>query len=210
MARITSAKCKLCRREGEKLFLRGERCFGAKCAIVKRNFIPGVHGPTARRQKLTGYGIQLREKQKAKKIYGLLERQFANSVAKATKMKGDSGANLFTLLETRLDNVIYRLGIGRSRAEARQRVSHGHIEVNGKKVDIPSSSVKVGDLVSIKEGALKSKFYENIFEKISKLELPEWMIFDPKTNKAKIISLPDISKSKQEFDPKIIIEFYSR
>jgi len=209
MARITTAKCKLCRREGEKLFLRGERCFGPKCAIIKRRYLPGVHGPTSR-TKLTGYGIQLREKQKAKKLYGLLERQFANLVKKSTKQKGDSGANLLILLETRLDNVVYRLGLGKSRSEARQRVNHGHIEVNGKKVDIPSYAVRVGETVGLREKSLKSKAYEGWLEKMMKTELPEWMVFDAKTLKAKIISLPDVSRMKQSFDPKIIIEFYSR
>lgn len=209
MARITSAKCRLCRREGEKLFLKGERCSGPKCEMIKRNFKPGVHGPGSR-SKLTGYGVQLREKQKAKRIYGLLERQFSNLIRKAAKKKGDSAANLLIALETRLDNVVYRLGIGKSRAEARQRVGHGHIEVNGKKVDIPSYAVKVGDVISIREKSAKSKAYENFAEKISKIEMPEWISLDPKTMAAKIISLPDITRLKQSFDPRVIIEFYSR
>jgi len=209
MARTITPKCKLCRREGEKLFLKGERCFGPKCEMVKRNFKPGAHGPTSR-TKLTGYGIQLREKQKAKRIYGLMERQFSNLVEKSTQKKGDSGANLFIALESRLDNVIYRMGIGKSRAEARQKVNHGHIEINGKKLDIPSYAVRVGDVISVKEKFMKSKAYENFAEKMSKVEMPDWISFDPKTMKGKIISMPDIAKEKQSFDPKIIIEFYSR
>lgn len=209
MARITSAKCRLCRREGDKLFLKGERCFGPKCEIIKRNYQPGVHGPGSR-IKLTGYGTQLREKQKAKKIYGLLEKQFHNLVLKATKKKGDTGSHLLILLETRLDNVIYRLGIGKSRAEARQLVNHGHVEVNGKKVDIPSYNVRVGDIISIREKSMKSKAYAELGERLAKLEAPEWISLDLKTLKAKIISLPDVTRLKQSFDPKIIIEFYSR
>ena len=209
MARTITPKCKLCRREGEKLFLKGERCFGPKCEIVKRNFKPGAHGPTSR-VKLTGYGIQLREKQKAKRLYGLLERQFANLVEKSTQKKGDSGANLLISLETRLDNVVYRLGIGKSRAEARQKVNHGHIDINGKKLDIPSYPVRVGDVISVREKLMKSKAYENLMEKLSKVEMPDWISYDPKTMKAKIISMPNVAEQKESFDPKIIIEFYSR
>jgi small subunit ribosomal protein S4 len=209
MARTISAKCKLCRREGEKLFLRGERCLSPKCAIVKRNFIPGVHGPTSR-SKLTGYGVQLREKQKAKKIYGLLERQFSNLVSKATKKRGDSGANLLILLETRLDNVIYRSGFAKSRAEARQKVNHGHFAVNGRKLDIPSYAARVGDQIGLREKFSKSKLYEDLADGLAKAELPGWLYLDQKTSQVKIVSLPNVAEMKQSFDPRVIIEFYSR
>src|SRR5574340_923070 len=144
MARYIGPVCRLCRREGMKLFLKGERCYTPKCAIEKRNFPPGQHGK-ARRPKIVGYGLQLREKQKARRIYGLLERQFRNTFEKASRMKGITGEQLLGLLERRLENVIYRMGFGTSRSQCRQLVRHGHIQVNGRKVDIPSFVVKVND-----------------------------------------------------------------
>lgn len=154
MARYTDASCKLCRREGQKLFLKGERCYSNKCAIARRPYAPGQHG--SQRKKISEYGLQLREKQKAKRFYGVLEKQFRKYFEMANRMSGITGVNLLQLLETRLDNVVYRLGFGTTRAEARQLVNHGHFEVNGKKVNIPSYLVKVGDVITVREKSRKS------------------------------------------------------
>src|SRR5204863_6714332 len=153
MARYIGPVCRLCRREGMKLFLKGERCYSEKCAIEKRNFIPGQHGKNKKMKKTVGYGLQLREKQKARRIYGVLERQFRNNYEKATMMKGITGDNMLGLLERRLDNVIYRMGLGTSRAQARQIVRHGHIQVNGRKLNIPSALVKTEDFVAVRESS---------------------------------------------------------
>src|SRR5579871_1794615 len=150
MARYLGPVCRLCRREGMKLFLKGERCHSAKCAIERRNFVPGQHGKD-RKSKMVGYGVQLLEKQKTKRIYGLLETQFRNNFEKAAHMKGITGENLLGLMERRLDNVIFRMGLGTSRAQSRQIVRHGHIQVNGRKVNIPSFVVKPGDEISVRE-----------------------------------------------------------
>ena len=155
MARYRGPVCRLCRREGIKLFLKGERCYSDKCAIEKRNFAPGQHGKSKRPKKLIGYGLQLREKQKMRRIYGLLERQFRNTFEKAAQMKGVTGENLIGLLERRLDGVVYRMGLATSRAQARQIVRHGHIQVNGRKVNIPSYQVSVGDQISVKDNSSK-------------------------------------------------------
>src|SRR4051812_41606645 len=152
MARYSGPVCRLCRREGMKLFLKGERCHSEKCAIEKRNFVPGQHGKD-RKAKLVGYGLQLREKQKARRIYGVLERQFRNNFEKAAHQKGITGENMLGALERRLDNVIYRMGFGTSRAQARQIVRHGHIQLNGRKCDIPSAQVKPGDEVAVRESS---------------------------------------------------------
>ena len=149
MARYTDANCRLCRREGQKLFLKGDRCYSTKCALEKRNFPPGQHGQG--RKKISEYGLQLREKQKTKRFYGLQETQFRNLFDKAARKKGITGENLLILLETRLDNVVFRLGFASSRKEARQLVTHGHFTVNGRKVDIPSYQVKAGDIIKVKE-----------------------------------------------------------
>ena len=153
MARYIGPVCRLCRREGMKLFLKGERCYSEKCAIEKRNFVPGQHGKNKKMKKTVGYGLQLREKQKARRIYGVLETQFRNNYEKATMMKGIAGDNMLALLERRLDNVIYRMGLGTSRAQARQIVRHGHIQVNGRKCNIPSALVKPEDVIEVKESS---------------------------------------------------------
>ena len=155
MARYSGPVCRLCRREGMKLFLKGERCYTEKCAIEKRNFVPGQHGKT-RKQKIVGYGVQLREKQKVKRIYGVLEDQFRRYFETADRQRGITGETLLQLLERRLDNVIYRLGLATSRPQARQLVRHGHFTVNGKKVDIPSYSVRAGDIVAVRPSSLKT------------------------------------------------------
>ena len=164
MARYTGAVCRLCRREGQKLFLKGERCYSDKCAINRRKYAPGMHGQS--RKKLSEYGLQLREKQKARRYYGVLESQFAKYFEMAEKKKGITGDNLLAILESRLDNVVYRLGFAMSRPEARQLVMHGHFEVNGKKVDIPSYLVSVGDVITIREKSRSSEKIKEIFFKL--------------------------------------------
>ena len=162
MARYTDANCKLCRREGQKLFLKGERCYSSKCAIERRNYAPGQHGQA--RKKQSEYGLQLREKQKAKRFYGVPETQFRNLFEKAAKKQGKTGENLMIFLETRLDNVVFRLGFAASRKEARQLVTHGHFTINGKKADIPSMEVKAGDVIKVKERSVSSPKFKEIKE----------------------------------------------
>lgn len=202
MARDLRPKHKLCRQYGEKL------CDSPKCPVTKRSYAPGQHGQAKKRAKLSGFGKQLREKQKVKRIYGLLERQFSNYVAEASKKAGDTSKYLLNYLESRLDNVVYRTGLAPSRAAARQMVSHGHVLVNGKKVDIPSYRVKVGETLEVKENVKKSKLFENIAEIISKKEMPAWLTVDAKKLSAKILNSPTIENPN--FDAKSIIGFYSR
>src|SRR5437660_4207170 len=180
MARYIGPVCRLCRREGMKLFLKGERCYTEKCAIEKRNFAPGQHGKT-RKAKLAGYGLQLREKQKVKRIYGVLEVQFRRYFEAAERTRGITGETLLQLLERRLDNVVYRLGLGTSRAQARQLVRHGHIQVNGKKVDIPSYSAKAGDVVSVIGRTQKNPTVEHAIEEVKGRGIPGWLTFDATT-----------------------------
>jgi len=209
MSKYLGAKCKLCRREGEKLMLKGERCKTAKCAIVKKNYPPGLHGPKGRSSRQSGYNMQLREKQKAKRIYNLLEKQFQLSFERAIKQKGNTGENLLRILETRLDNVIYRLGFAESRAQARTLVNHGHFQVNDKKVNIPSFNVKTGDIIKIKKSSLTGKQFANLTERLKKTEVPGWLNLD-KDLSAKVLHQP----AKENFEIKInaqtIIEFYSK
>ena len=206
MAKYTGADCRICRREGCKLFLKGERCTSKKCAFERRPNVPGVHG--AARKKATEYSLQLREKQKVKKAYGLLEKQFRQSYEKATRMKGVVGENMLSLLERRLDNVVYRMGIGDSRSESRQIVNHGHICVNGGIVNIPSYIVKVGDVISIKESKKELPKFKQL--KGIKIVMPKWLEFDSNKLVGKINALPkrdDIDLNIQEH---MIIELYSR
>jgi small subunit ribosomal protein S4 len=209
MGRRLEPKCKQCRREGEKLFLRGERCGTAKCAMIRRSFRPGVHGPQSRLRP-TPYGIQLREKQKAKETYGLLERQFRNYFEKAKKTVGNTAERLVQMLELRLDNVVFRLGLGKSRSQARQMVGHGLIRVNGKRVTIPSYQVKPGDIVAVAEKYRKSKLLENEGPRLEKLEMPSWLALDAKEMSGKVLNRPQGDELKQNFNPKLIVEFYSR
>lgn len=203
-------QCKKCRRAGEKLFLKGEKCEGAKCTLVKRNFAPGVHGNKGFK-RLTNYGKQLAEKQKAKRMYGLREKQFRNYFEKSFKKVGKTGELLFGMLENRLDNTIYRLGLAQSRSQARQVVGHGHIEVNGQKVDIPSYQVKVGDIISIKEKAMKSTFFENLKPGLEKKEvIVPWLSLDKKELKGKVTGVPNLSDVALNIDWQSIVEFYSK
>lgn len=206
--RNTGPKCRQCRREGTKLFLKGAKCFTSKCPIVQRPFPPGVHGPSQTRSKLTGFGTQLREKQKAKRLYGLLERQFSNYVVKASATQGNTGEMLQQLLEMRLDNVVYRLGAADSRAAARQLVGHGHVTINGKKLDIASYQVEVDDVIGFDKGALE--LLGKRAEAIAKANRPSWLDFESKKFEGKVLSKPTSKDIESLFDVTPIIEYYSR
>ncbi|MFA5047553.1 MAG: 30S ribosomal protein S4 [Patescibacteria group bacterium] len=207
-----NTQCKKCRRAGEKLFLKGEKCDSAKCPVVKRNFPPGMHGATARISKPTNYGRQLKEKQKAKRSYGLRELQFRNYFEKALKKVGNTGELLFSFLESRLDNTIYRLGFVSSRRQARQVVGHGLILVNGKKIDIPSYQVKVGDIISIKPNRLKSPLFASLKEKLQKSDkqLVPWISLNKEELSGKILAKPKLNDIAASVDWRIIVEFYSK
>ena len=210
MARYTGAVCKLCRREHQKLFLKGEKCYSAKCPIAQNRGIPGQHG--ARRHKLTEYGVQLREKQKAKRFYGVLEKQFAHYYELASKKTGVTGDNLMQILETRLDNVVYRLGFAVSRAEARQLIIHGHFTVNGAKVDIPSYLIKEGDVIAIKEKSKDSVKIKAILESTESKPLPKWLECDRANNAyvGKVVALPTIEDVDLPLEVHLIVELYSK
>jgi small subunit ribosomal protein S4 len=208
MARYTDASCKLCRREGQKLFLKGERCYTNKCAVGRRPYAPGQHG--AQKKKMSEYGLQLREKQKAKRFYGILESQFRKYFEMANRRKGITGENLLQLLECRLDNVVYRLGFGTTRAEARQLVTHGHFDINGKKLNIPSYLVKVGDTVVVNEKGRKSVRFKEILDVTGSKVVPKWLEVDQENLKGKVVALPareDIDLNVQEH---LIVELYSK
>ncbi len=208
MARYTQSVCRLCRRENLKLFLKGERCYTDKCAIERRNYPPGQHGQG--RQKFSEYSIQLREKQKVKRMYGLLENQFRRTFAQAARTKGITGEALLVLLERRLDNVAYRLGFASSRAEARTLVRHGHILVNGKKVNIPSAIVRAGDVVSIKEQSRQMGRVLTAMEGVQRRGVPEWAELDRDTWSGRIKMLPTRSDITMPINEKLIVELYSK
>ena len=210
MARHREAVCRLCRREGQKLFLKGLRCFTEKCAIEKRNFVPGQHGQ-ARRAKLAGYGLQLREKQKVKRTYGLLERQFRTYVDKAERAKGPTGDNLIVMLERRLDNVVYRMGLGGSRAQARQLVLHGHIRVSGRKVNIPSYLVNVGEEIILKETMYQNTMVLEARNLAQGQNTVPWLEIDREHFKARVVALP--KREDVQTPPiteQLIVELYSK
>ncbi|HWQ54257.1 MAG TPA: 30S ribosomal protein S4 [Bryobacteraceae bacterium] len=210
MARYIGPVCRQCRREGMKLFLKGERCHTEKCAIERRNFVPGQHGKD-RKAKLVGYGLQLREKQKARRIYGVLETQFRNAFEKAAHQKGITGENLLANLERRLDNVIYRMGFGTSRNQARQIVRHGHIEVNGRKVNIPSAVVKAGDEVSVREKSRNNPTILAARDATAHAPAPGWMDVDRDALKARITGLPKREELVQiQLNEQLIVELYSK
>lgn len=206
MAKYIDADCRLCRREGEKLFLKGDRCLSKKCAIDKRPVAPGQHG--AGRKKVTEYGTQLREKQKVKRAYGLLEKQFKGYYVEAERMKGITGENMLSLLERRLDNVCYRLGIGNSRAMSRQIVNHGHICVNGKNINIPSFRVSLGDVITVKETKQKAEMFKNLRE--TKVVVPKWLEFEPAKLKGVVKALPARDDIDLTIAEHLIVELYSR
>jgi small subunit ribosomal protein S4 len=208
MARYTGSVCRLCRREGCKLFLKGDKCYGPKCTVGQRPTPPGEHGQ-ARQRKMSEYGLQLREKQKAKRAYGVLESQFHRYFIQAGRMKGITGENLLQLLERRLDNVVYRLGFGASRPMARQLVLHGHIRVNGKKVNVASYIVEVGDVITIRDKSAESDHFKALREGTGRV-IPKWMTIDAPNLKATIDAMPkreDIDLTIQE---NLIVELYSR
>ena len=208
MARYTEAVCKLCRREGQKLFLKGERCYTDKCAISRRAYAPGQHGQG--RKKTSEYGLQLRAKQMTRRFYGVLEGQFHHYYEMATNMPGKAGDNLLILLESRLDNVVYRCGWASSRAEARQLVVHGHFTVNGKKVDIPSYLVKPGELVAIKDKSRQSDKFKAVLEANSAQPVPKWLDVDAANAQAKVDALPTREDIDLEVDETLIVELYSK
>lgn len=204
MARYTEASCRLCRREGEKLFLKGQRCYTGKCAIARRSFAPGQHGQG--RKKISEYGTQLREKQKAKRFYGVLEGQFRKTFENADRMKGKTGENLLRLLELRMDNVVYRMGLGASRADARQLVTHGHFTLNGKKADIPSMTLKAGDVIAVRESSRKSPK----FQETGRRPVPAWLSFNSESLTGTIVQAPARSDVDIEVRETLIVELYSK
>ncbi len=208
MARYVGPVCRLCRRQGSKLFLKGERCFTAKCALERRNYAPGQHGQ--QRKKLSNYGVQLREKQKLRRIYGLNEQQFRNYFHKAIKQRGVSGDNFLRLLERRLDNVVYRLGLTQSRSQARQLVRHGHVSINGHKVNIPSYSISIGETVAVKEKSKNKPFLQDAVESAKSKKVPSWLEMDYDRVQGKIVSLPVREDIDTEVDELLVVEFYSR
>lgn len=206
MAKYTNADCKLCRREGAKLFLKGERCSTKKCAMDRRPVAPGMHGVT--RKKASEYNVQLREKQKVKRAYGLLEKQFRAYYEEAERLNGVTGENMLALIEKRLDNVVYRMGIGSSRAQSRQVVNHGHITVNGKTVDIPSYQVKPGDVIAVKENKNENALFKEL--RGAKIVMPKWVEFDTENFTGKILDNPKREDIDLNINEQLIIELYSK
>ena len=207
MAKYTDAKCRLCRREGGKLFLKGDKCYKTSCPFEKRPVAPGQHG--ADRKKVSEYGKQLREKQKTKRIYGVLEGQFRKYYEKADRMKGITGENMLSLLERRLDNVVFRMGIGSSRSQARQLVTHAHFTVNGRPCNIASFCVKVGDVIAVKETKKDNKYFSEI-KQMKVANMPKWLEFDPETLEGKIIALPTREDIDIQIKEHMIVELYSK
>jgi small subunit ribosomal protein S4 len=208
MARYTDAVCKLCRREGVKLFLKGDRCYTDKCAIVRRAYAPGQHGK--KRSKQSEYGLQLREKQKARRFYGVLESQFLKYYDMASRQKGMTGENLLKILESRLDNVVYRMGLANSRPEARQLVRHGHFNIDGKTVDIPSYLVKVGDVIQLKDSMKDSPKFKELIETSQTKIVPAFIEFDQETVTGKIIDVCKREDVSLPIEERFIVEFYSK
>lgn len=208
MARYTDSVCKLCRRERQKLFLKGQKCYSEKCPIEQRNYPPGQHG-VSRRTKISEYGVQLREKQKIKRVYGLLETQFRNYFEKAVKQKGRTGDNLIKLLERRLDNVVYRIGFASSRKQARQLIKHGHFLINGQPVDIPSYLVKVGDLIQVKEKSKKLDAIHNSLKRV-KDNTYNWITVDKATLSGTFIQIPERADVPLEANEQLVVELYSK
>ncbi len=208
MARYTDPVCRLCRREGMKLFLKGDRCFKDKCAIERRNYAPGQHG--RRRSKVLGYGIQLREKQKVKRIYGLLESQFRLYFQRAEQRTGITGENLLRQLELRLDNAVYSLGFASSRAQGRQLVRHGHIEVNGKKINVPSYQVRKGDVIQVREKSRKNDQIRQAVETAAGRGVPAWLQLEPDQFRGTVTDLPKREDIRLPIQEQLIVELYSK
>lgn len=210
MGKNLEAKCKQCRRAQEKLFFKGDRCKSQKCAMVKRNYPPGFHGPTKRKVRLTDYGTQLNEKQKGRKQYLLMEKQFRLTFDKALRKPGNTGEVFLQLLETRFDNTIYRSGLSVSRAQARQLVNHGLFTINDKKVNIPSYQLRIGDVIKIKSNKKNAKIFKDLAEKLKNHEAPGWMNVDNKEISVKILHKPTMEAIQPSFNVQMIIEYYSR
>ncbi len=211
MARYLGSVCALCRREGEKLYLKGERCYTPKCAIEKRKYAPGQHGPTGSfRRKISDYATQLREKQKARRIYGVLERQFRRYFAEASKSTGVTGPTLLQFLERRMDNVVFRLGFASSRKQARQLVLHEHFLVNGKAVNVPSYLLKPGDTLTVTENSRKSAYFQAIAKDLTKKAVPAWLSLDAGNFSASVVNLPSRQQIEVPLKEQLIVEYYSR
>jgi small subunit ribosomal protein S4 len=211
MAKYTDAVCKLCRREGQKLFLKGERCLSPKCAIERRNYPPGDHGKKATfRRKMSDFGMQLREKQKARRVYGVMEQQFRRYFKVAQQRKGMTGATLLALLESRLDNVVYRLGFADSRSQARQLVRHGHFDVNGRKTDIPSFIVSVGDEVKVRESSREKIYFKDRMQIMQGHRVPVWLALNQMNQSGSIVAEPSRQDIEIPLNEQLIVEYYSR
>jgi len=211
MARYTGSVCRLCRREGKKLFLKGDRCYTGKCAVTRRAYAPGQHGQSQGRKKVSEYGLQLRAKQQTRRYYGVLESQFSHYFELAEKKKeGLTGENLLKILESRLDNVVYRCGFANSRAEARQLVVHGHFDVNGKRVDIPSYLTAVDEVISVRQNSKESPKFKAIMENNAARPVPQWIDINKENSSGKILSLPTREDIDLEVEETLIVEFYSR
>ncbi len=209
MAKYTGPSCRQCRREGVKMFLKGDRCYSDKCAIVRRSTVPGQHG-SARRGMMKEYGLQLREKQKAKRYYGVLEKQFRNYFAKADAQEGMTGENLLKLIERRLDNVVYRMGLAESRRDARQLVRHGHFTLNGNKANIPSQLVSLGDEIAVKDNSKSLPKFKSLVENIDNKKNPAWLDVDKQNLVAKVVALPAREDVDFEIQEHLIVELYSK
>lgn len=211
MARYIGPVCKLCRREEEKLYLKGERCFGEKCALERRNYAPGMHGRKGQfRRKVSDYGLQLREKQKARRIYGVLERQFRRYYAEALKRPGMTGVTLLGILERRLDNVVYRLGFAESRTQARQLVRHGHFEVNGRKTNIPSMILRPGDVVAVRQSSFNNGYFSVVKELLAERKVVDWLSRDDNRLSGQVLSMPTREQIDVPLQEQLIVEYYSR
>jgi small subunit ribosomal protein S4 len=211
MARYTDSVCKLCRREGMKLFLKGERCLGPKCAVERRQYPPGAHAKAETfRQRTSDYGQQLREKQRARRFYGVMERQFRRYFGMARRTHGQTGVNLLIILERRLDNIVYRLGLADSRAQARQLVTHGHFDLNGRKTDIPSALVKVGDEIRVRESSRPSPYFQSVKEILEHRSVPEWLSLDVEAMSGRVVSFPTREQIDAPVTEQLIVEYYSR
>ncbi len=212
MARYIGPVCKLCRREGEKLFLKGQRCFTAKCAFERRSYPPGEHGRDSqfRRRRVSDYSRQLREKQKTRRIYGVTERQFRRYYRNAVQQRGLTGVNLLRMLERRLDNVIYRLGMAESRSQARMLVTHGHFSVNGRRTDIPSMLVETGDLIEVREGSRTRPYFKEVGDVAEAKTVPTWLDRDLKNLSGKIAKMPERVDIDANLNEQLIVEYYSR
>jgi len=208
MARYTEAQCRLCRREGAKLYLKGDRCYSGKCAVDRKSNPPGMHRQS--RKKVSEYGVQLREKQKTRRIYGVLEKQFRNYFEKAERQQGITGENLLRLLERRLDNIVYRLGLGSSRVEARQLVRHGHFTVNGRKVNIPSFLTRIGDVIEVREKSKESPKIKEMIERAAEKAPPAWLEYEPEPARGRVIALPARDQIDAPVQEHLIVELYSR